>query len=363
MTILLKNSAGVVLAFTVLLKPGGRTFTVEQGETILDAAVREGVALPYGCRSGSCATCACRVLQGEIEYPEGPPLGLLDEEVARGEILPCRAHPAGDLVLDAQELAGLSDIVIKTLPARVVKMDKLNHDTMRVWLKLPEVERLQFLAGQYIDILLRDGARRSFSLANPPHRDDLLELHIRHVPGGEFTTRVFQEMREKALVRLQGPLGSFYLREDSSRPVILVAGGTGFAPLQAIMEHVFHAGIERPVHLYWGARTAEDLYLPELPAKWALEHGHVEYTPVLSEADAGWGGRRGWVHEAVVEDYPDLSGFDVYMAGPPPMVMAGKDIFRAAGLPYERLFFDSFDFAPDVQAKLDALAEKAGNLY
>lgn len=352
------------MPITVRILPSQREFQVEPGETIIDAAIRQGVALPYGCRSGSCATCACRLAAGEIDYPEGPPLGLMDEEIANGYILACRAHPRSDLVIEAEELAGLSDIVIKTLPARVVKMVKLNHDTMQVWLKLPAVERLQFLAGQYIDILLRNGARRSFSLANAPHDDELLELHIRHVPGGAFTSQVFNEMHEKALVRLQGPLGSFYLREDSSRPVILVAGGTGFAPMKSIMEHVFHAGIERPIHLYWGVRSEEDLYMPDLAAGWADAHANVEFTPVLSEPPDDWGGRTGWVHEAVLEDYSDLSGFDVYMAGPPAMINASKAAFLAAGAAYERLFYDSFDFAPEVRARLDELAaQAAGDPY
>jgi len=344
---------------TVRLIPSQREFAVAPGESILDAALRQGVALPYGCRSGSCGACACGLISGRIDYPEGPPLGLSDEEIAQGLILACRAHPQEAVVIEAQELAGLGDVVIKTLPARVVKMERMNHDTMRVLLKLPVVERLQFLAGQYVDILLRDGARRSFSLANAPHDDELLELHIRHIPGGEFTTKVFAEMQEKALVRLQGPLGTFYLREDSSRPILLVGGGTGFAPLKAIVEHAFHTGLRRPIHLYWGARQPRDLYLPDLPQQWSDEHGNVAYTPVLSDPGSGWQGRTGWVHDAVVEDYPDLSAYDVYMAGPPPMITAAKGAFLAAGLPYEHLFFDSFDFAPDVQAKLDALADAA----
>lgn len=348
------------MSYKVRLIPSQREFAVEDGESVLDAALRQGIALPYGCRSGSCGTCACRRVSGEIDYPEGPPLGLSDAEIDEGLILACRAHPHEDLVLEAEELAGLSDIVIKTLPARVVQMEKLNHDTMRVWLKLPAVERLQFLAGQYVDILLRDrGGRRSFSLANAPHADELLELHIRHVPGGEFTTRVFAEMREKALVRLQGPLGGFYLREESARPILLVGGGTGFAPLKAIVEHAFHAGITRRMHLYWGVRQARDLYLPALPEAWTREHANVQFTPVLSEPDAAWSGRIGWVHETVIADHPDLADYDVYMAGPPPMIQAAKQAFLAAGLPYEQLYFDSFDFAPEVQAKLDAMAEQA----
>ncbi len=347
------------MSIKVRLIPSQREFTVADGETVLDAALRQGIALPYGCRSGSCGTCACRAVSGSVDYPEGPPLGLTDREVAEGYILACRAAPHEDLVIEAQELAGLGDVVIKTLPARVVKMEKLNHDTMRVWLKLPAVERLQFLAGQYVDILLREGGRRSFSLANPPHRDELLELHIRHIPGGEFTTKVFAEMREKALVRLQGPLGTFYLRENSERPVILIGGGTGFAPLKAMLEHAFHADMKRPVHLYWGVRQRRDFYLEDVPAQWVREHANVTYTPVLSEPDANWRGRTGWVHEAVIADHADLAAHDVYMAGPPPMIMAAKTAFLAAGLPYDRLFYDSFDFAPEVQSRLDALAEAA----
>lgn len=345
--------------YKVRLIPSQREFNVAPGESILDAALRKGIALPYGCRSGSCGTCACRLVTGSIDYPEGPPLGLSDEEIEQGLVLACRAHPQEEIVIEAQELAGLADVIIKTLPARVVKMERMNHDTMRVLLKLPVVERLQFLAGQYVDILLREGGRRSFSLANAPHADELLELHIRHIPGGEFTTKVFAEMREKALVRLQGPLGSFYLREDSSRPILLIGGGTGFAPLKAMIEHAFHAGMQRPIHLYWGARQQRDLYLPELPEQWARDHANVEYTPVLSDPDADWQGRTGWVHDAVIEDHADLAGYDVYMAGPPPMITAAKGEFLAAGLPYQQLFYDSFDFSPDVQAKLDALADAA----
>lgn len=346
------------MSFKVRLVPSGREFTVERGESLLDAALRQGIALPYGCRSGSCGTCACRLVSGSVDYPECPPLGLTEQEISEGYVLACRAHAEDDIVIEAQELAGLGDVIIKTLPARVVKLEKLNHDTMRVWLKLPAVERLQFLAGQYVDILLGDGGRRSFSLANPPHHDELLELHIRHIPGGEFTTKVFAEMREKALVRLQGPLGNFYLRENS-RPVILVGGGTGFAPLKAMLEHALHAGLDRPVHLYWGVRQARDFYLQDLPERWARENANVTFTPVLSEPGPDWQGRTGWVHEAVIADHPNLAAHDVYMAGPPQMIAAAKSEFLAAGIPYERLFFDSFDFAPEVQAKLDALAYEA----
>lgn len=347
------------MSATVTLKPSGKTIVVRDGESILDAALRQGVALPYGCRSGSCGTCECKLISGEVHYPDVPPIALSEEDIRAGAVLACRAHPAGDITLDATELAGASDIIIKTLPTRVVRLEKLCHDVMGVWLKLPAVERLAFRAGQYIDILLRDGARRSFSLANPPHDDELLELHIRHVPGGQFTSEVFADLREKSLLRMQGPLGTFYLREDSERPIILVGGGTGFAPLKAIVEHARHTGVTRPIRLYWGVRALRDLYAAELAASWENEFPDFEFIPVLSEAaeEDDWDGRSGFVHEAVLDDLPDMSPFDVYVAGPPLLVEAAKREFLKAGLPYARLFFDSFDFAAEVQAKLDALAE------
>lgn len=339
----------------VRLVPSNRSFSVDDDATVLESALKAGVALPYSCRSGSCGSCRCRKISGEISYPDGLPIGLIAEEHDAGIIFACRAHAETDLVLEAQELGRLSEVTIKTLPARVMRLERLNHDTMGVWLKLPAVENLDYLPGQYIDILLRDGSRRSFSLASGPGLGEFIELHIRHVPGGAFTTAVFKEMREKALVRLQGPLGSFYLREDSTRPLIMVAGGTGFAPLKAIIEYMRDNGIGRPVHLYWGVRDVADLY-SELPAQWLQELPNFKYTPVLSEPGADWTGRTGWVHEAALEDYPDPAGHDVYMAGPPPMVQAGESAFLAAGLPARQLFFDSFDFAPEIQAALDAQA-------
>nr|HQC72768.1 FAD-binding oxidoreductase [Candidatus Competibacteraceae bacterium] len=269
-------------------------------------------------------------------------------EQAAGKVLLCQAYPCSDLVIAAREVKSSGDIRARLPPCRVERRELLAPDVMRLYLKLPSTERLQFLAGQYVDILLADGRRRGFSLANPPHADELLELHVRHVPGGFFTGFVFERMKDKALLRFQGPLGTFFLREDSPRPIILVGGGTGFAPLKGMLEHAFHVGLQRSLHLYWGARARVDLYLDELPRQWAAQHAHFRYTPVLSEPDAGedWPGRSGWVHEAVAADYPDLSGYDVYMSGPPAMIEAAKPVFAARGLPAEQLFYDAFDFAP-----------------
>ncbi|MDZ7748219.1 MAG: CDP-6-deoxy-delta-3,4-glucoseen reductase [Halofilum sp. (in: g-proteobacteria)] len=333
----------------VTLRPSGHAFDVEAGESILDAALRHGYSLPYGCRNGTCAACEGELLAGDVEYPGGPPPALTDQAAAAGRVILCQAQPSADTEVEVHEVDEARDIVVRTLPVRVAEIEPLAHDVTRLRLRLPAAERLQFLAGQYIDLLLKDGRRRSFSLANPPHDDDLLELHVRRVPGGRFSDELLSDMRPKALLRFEGPLGSFFLREDSGRPIVLVAGGTGFAPIKSIVEHALARGIERPMHLFWGVRARRDLYLGELARRWAGEHAHIDFTPVLSEPgpDDDWDGETGFVHDAVLRAHPDLSGHQVYMSGPPPMIDAGRNAFRAAGLPREELFFDSFDYAPD----------------
>ncbi len=337
------------MPYHVTIQPSGHEFQVADNEFVLDAALREkGSVLPYGCRNGTCGSCMGTILSGEVAYPDGRPPGLSERDQAERKALLCQARPRSDLVIEAREVRDTAGIVVKLLPCRVERRELLAPDVMRLYLKLPSTERLQFLAGQYVDILLADGRRRGFSLANPPHADDLLELHVRQVPGGFFTGFVFERMKDKALLRFQGPLGTFFLREDSPRPIILMGGGTGFAPLKGMLEHAFHIGLERPLRLYWGARAKVDLYLDALPRQWMTEHPSFRYTPVLSEprTEESWEGRVGWVHEAVAADYPDLSGHDVYMSGPPPMIEAAKTTFAAQGLPAEQLFYDSFEFSP-----------------
>lgn len=333
----------------VTIRPSGHSFDVDAGESILDAALRHGYALPYGCRNGTCAACEGEILAGAVDYPGGPPPALTDQAAAAGRAILCQAQPTADTEVEVHEIDEARDIVVRTLPVRVAAIDALAHDVTRLQLRLPAAERLQFLAGQYIDLLLKDGRRRSFSLANPPHDDDVLELHVRRVPGGRFSDELLSDMRAKALLRFEGPLGSFFLREDSERPIVLVAGGTGFAPIKSIVEHALARGIGRPMHLFWGVRARRDLYLGELARRWADEHAGFTYTPVLSDPDPAdeWTGETGFVHEAVLRAYPDLSAHQVYMSGPPPMIEAGRTAFRAAGLPREQLFFDSFDYAPD----------------
>lgn len=342
------------MSYKVTIQASGHQFDVEPGETVLEGALREKrCVLPYGCRNGTCGTCIGKVLSGEIEYVDGVPPGINSREQAEGKVLFCSARPRGDLIIDVREVSAAQDVQIKILPCRVVGMQKLAHDVMRLHLKLPAAERLQYLAGQYIDILLKDGRRRGFSIANAPHTDEHLELHVRHVPGGEFTTFVFEKMREKAILRFEGPLGSFFLREESMRPIVMMGGGTGFAPLKGMLEHAFHVGITRPIHLYWGVRARQDLYMHERVEAWVEQHNNFRYTPVLSVPlpSDDWSGQTGWVHEAVAADYPDLSGHEVYMSGPPAMIQISKEVFAAQGLPDEHLYYDSFDYAADSLGK------------
>ena len=337
------------MRYQVHVEPSGHDFTVEDGEPILDAALRSGLQVPYSCRGGSCGACRSNLLAGSVTYPEGLPDALSEEQRQRGEALLCQARAASDLRIEVQEQKGAEGIEPRAYPCRLVRKETLAHDVLRLYLKLPANDRMRFLAGQYIDFLLKDGRRRAFSLANAPHQDELLELHVRYVPDGDFTDYLFHKAEEKAILRIKGPFGQFYLREESDRPMIFVAGGTGFAPIKGILEHAFAEGVTRPMHLYWGARAERDLYLDELPRRWALQYPQFSYTPVLSEPlpEDHWSGRTGRVDEAVAEDYPDLSAFDVYAAGPPAMVHAGADRFRECGLDLAHYYSDAFEFAKD----------------
>jgi CDP-4-dehydro-6-deoxyglucose reductase, E3 len=322
------------MSFQITVQPSGRQFSAAGDETILDAALRQGLTLPYGCKDGACGACKGKVLSGVVDH--GKARALDDDERAAGQALFCCARAQSDLVIESRQITAAGDIPVKTLPARIEKLERLAPDVIALHLKLPGSERLQFLAGQYIDILLKDGRKRSFSLANAPHDDALLQLHIRHVPGGVFTDPLFSTMKVKDILRFNGPHGSFFLREDSDRPMILLAGGTGFAPIKAIVEHALAEGCQREMVVYWGARARADLYMNDLPRAWAATHAHLRYVPVLSEPATGdaWTGRTGLVHQAVMADFPDLSGHQVYACGAPVMIEAARrDFAGTCGLP------------------------------
>lgn len=328
----------------VTIKPSNHVFTVQGDESILDAALREGFVISYGCRNGACGTCKGRLLEGEVDYGTYQDSALPDAEKRLGMALFCQARPRGDIVIECREIGAAKDIPIRTLPCRVQKMQRVAADVMTLDLILPASERLQFLAGQYIDILLKNGTRRSFSLANAPHDDGFLQLHMRNY-GGPFSEHVFTKMKERDILRFEGPLGTFFLREDSDKPIILLASGTGFAPIKAMVEHAFHIRSPRPMVLYWGARVRADLYMNELPERWAHERSNFQYVPVLSEPLPGdnWTGRTGLVHEAVMKDIADMSGCQVYACGVPAMVEAAhRDFTSRCGLPEDEFFSDAF---------------------
>jgi len=316
-------------------------------EPVLAAGLRAGLHLPHSCRGGSCGACEAAVLSGRVHYPNGLPPGLTEAEAASGRALLCQAHADTDLELEARALAVPEEVRIRRLPCRVEQREPLCHDVMRLVVKLPSLEPFVFLAGQYVDFLLPDRRRRSYSIANPPHEPERLELHVRRVAGGQFSTQVFEQLGERSLLRLEGPLGGFWLREDASRPIVMIAGGTGYAPIKSMLRHLMHTGAERPVHFYWGVRRPRDLYEGEQLRRWAAQYDWLRFTPVMSEAQADdcWQGRHGWVHEAVLDDHHSLAEVDVYAAGPPPMIAVIQELFPAQGLPQGRLFFDSFEFA------------------
>lgn len=315
---------------------------MDEGRPVLEAAIGAGMNLPHSCRSGHCGSCRARLLSGEIQYPQGKPLGLADQEIADGYILLCQARALTDLKVEARLIARVAEVEIKTLPCRIARLTKLAPDVMQVFLRLPSVETLPFQAGQYIDVLLDDGRRRSFSIASPPHDSGMIELHVRRA-GGEFTERLFTNLREGSLLRIEGPIGQFVYR-DGARPVLLVAGGTGFAPLKSILRHMLERGVDRSVHLYWGARTVADVYEEPLLTEWVGKYPQFGFTVVLSEA--GGAHRTGWVHEAVLADHADLTPFEIYAAGPPAMVEAIRGSFPLRGAVSEYLYFDSFDYSP-----------------
>jgi CDP-4-dehydro-6-deoxyglucose reductase, E3 len=361
---------------TVRIEPHGRTLRVAAAQPVLEAALAAGLNLPHSCKSGHCSSCRARLVAGEIRYPDGRPLGLTAAEERSGHVLLCQARALTDLVVEARLIASVADVEIKTLPCRIARLTPLAADVMQVMLRLPAVERLRFHPGQYLDVLLESGRRRSFSIASPPHDSALLELHVRRVSGGGFSERLFgapavaanavraptaagtvdgasaaaaTALASGSLLRIEGPIGQFSYR-DGTGPALMIAGGTGFAPLKSMLRHVLESGIRRDLRLYWGARHAGDVYEEARVLEWARRYPQLRFTTVLSAATTAEAAHRriGWVHEAVLADHPDLTAFEVYAAGPPAMIEAIRATFPRHGLPPERLYFDSFDYAPDV---------------
>ncbi|MFH1605541.1 MAG: CDP-6-deoxy-delta-3,4-glucoseen reductase [Pseudomonadota bacterium] len=339
------------MSHEVTTRPSGHSFHVEADETVLVAALREGVGLAHGCRNGACGSCKGKLLKGNVDYGKHSESALTAAEQAEGFALFCVARPLSDIVIECREVSTIKDQQIKILPCRVQSIDRPAPDVAMISLKLPANERLQYLAGQYIEFLLKDGRRRSYSMANAPHDDALLQIHVRHMAGGVFTDHVFEKMKVRDILRFEGPHGTFFLREDSDKPMVLLASGTGFAPIKAIIEHAFYKVIARPMTLYWGGRRPRDLYMDELARSWAAKHAHFKYIPVVSDAmpEDAWAGRSGFVHRAVLEDFPDLSGHQVYACGAPVVIEAARrDFSKECALPPEEFFADSFTSEADL---------------
>ena len=340
-------------AFQISVQPSGRAFSATAGEAILAAAIRSGVGLPYGCKDGACGSCKCKKISGIVQHTEHQSKALSADEEAAGLVLTCCAHALSDVVLESRQVTDESAFPIKKMPVRVASLVQQSHDVMQVRLQLPAADTFRYHAGQYIEFILRDGARRAYSMANAPHTQAQtpgLELHIRHMVGGKFTDHVFGAMKEKEILRVEGPFGSFFLREDSTKPIVLLASGTGFAPIKALIEHMQFKGITRPTLLYWGGRRPHDLYMHEWVQIQAASMPHLTYVPVVSDAlpEDEWTGRGGFVHQAVLDDFADLSGYQVYACGTPVMVDAAKSTYcTQRGLPPDEFYADSFTSEAD----------------
>jgi CDP-4-dehydro-6-deoxyglucose reductase, E3 len=330
--------------YTVRIIPHGRSISVPEQLAVLTAAQRAGLPLPHSCRSGRCGSCRARLLSGRIEYPAGPPLGLSAQERQEGYVLLCQALARSDLVVEARPVQSAATAEIKTLPSRIARRLQLAPDVMQLVLRVPAVESMEFLAGQYLDVLLDDGQRRSYSVANAPHAGSQFELHVRHYAGGMFSDKVFSTLREGALLRVEGPLGRFTY-QGGPGPKLFIAGGTGFAPIKAMLGQALAEQSPAELHLYWGARAPAGIYEEALVRDWAARHARLTVHTVLSAAAASGAHRAGWVHEAVLQDHPDLAAFAIYAAGPPALIEAIRRSFPIQGARPEQLYLDSFDCA------------------
>ena len=330
-----------------------RGFNAGPDQPLLEAASDAALNLPHSCKGGNCGACKALLVRGQIHYPNGRPLGLSDAEIADGLILLCQARARTDLCIETFDMRAADSATTKRLPCRIERAVPLSHDVMGLFLRLPIAEDFIFEAGQYIDILLPGGRRRSFSIASPPHDARPLELHIRRIAGGEFSDRLFHEDLRSSLLSIEGPLGRFTYRPHASQAprMLLIGGGTGIAPLLSILRHLIENGIERDMQLYWGVRNEQDLYAHATLEQLSRRAASFTYVPVLSEAGPGWRGATGWVHEAALKEIPDLEAIEVYAAGPPAMIAAIQGEYDARGSAKTRLYYDSFDPASDAPAR------------
>lgn len=324
--------------FTLTFAPGGAQVACSPDMSLLDAAMAAGYFPHHSCRRGECNACEAKLLSGEAAYPEG----FEPEGVSAGHILTCQARARSDVVLEAPEVAATPGQRVVQAGARVIAVTRISRDVASVRLQLPATAGFAFKPGQYVDVVLRDGARRSYSMANAPDGEGYIEWHVRALPEGRFSNHVYQKLKPRDMLRIEGPFGSFMLQPGDA-PLILLASGTGFAPICAMLKaHGERIG-QRGAVLYWGGNLLPDLYaLDEIGLLLRSVPG-LRFVPVLSGAQAGWDGRTGFVHEAVARDHPDLSAHQVYACGNPLMVDAARQIFiRDNGLVESNFFSDAF---------------------
>lgn len=341
------------MSYHIAIAQSDVAFDARTDQTILDAAASHGIALPYSCRKGVCGNCRGRVLQGSLLAGTGG--GGHETGIdAPNEHLFCQARAASDLVIAPRDWTRIDPAARKTLQATLFRKQALADDVTLLHLRFPNGVRAKFAAGQYLHVLLPDGERRSFSMANPPHDNDGLQLHIRHSEGGRFSTGILPTLNRGDVLKVELPHGDFTLREQTGRPMLFVAGGTGFAPIKSLIDHILRRGIERDIVLYWGARTPDGVYARAVVEKWQRRRPDLRFEPVVSDEDLpqAWAGRRGFVHEAVVADFDSLAGWDVYACGSPPMVQAVRlACIDRLGLPPERFYNDAFVSGPAVAAE------------
>jgi NAD(P)H-flavin reductase/ferredoxin len=357
-----RRAAKTASEFAISVHPDERILVARRGETILEAGLREGLPMPYECRNGGCGKCKGIVLAGAVVMEAYQESALDAAERAAGKVLFCCAEPIGDLEIVYEPLVGARPAPVHRYRARITELTQLAPDVIKAMLEVDEGGKLRWHAGQYINVILDDGAKRSFSFATRPTEGRNIELHVRRVPGGRFSTWLFHVAKVGAFIDFEGPLGSFHLREDGAKPLIFVAGSTGFAPVKSMLEYAFERGIAREMVLYWGVRHREDLYAADLCEAWAREHANFRFVPVLSEPQAGdgWTGRTGLVHQAILSDYASLAGYQVYACGSVEMVEAVAPALGARGLSPDDCFSDAFHLAPRMRGEALELVRLGG---
>lgn len=332
------------MSHLVLIKPSSLRLVVNEDETVLDAALREGFHFPHDCYSGICGACRGRVLEGQVCYQDAMlPSGLTSDEQAEGEALFCSAMPKTDLIIEVENVLDPLQTKLQTVSYQIMSAELLTGHVYRVMLQAMTEQPLRYRAGQYIEILCDHEMGRPFSIANAPLGEGEIELHVRYVADNPYLEEVMAAITARGQMQLRGPFGHCLYHREPALPTIFLAAGTGFAPIKAIIEQALSEGVTQPMYLYWGARTQDDLYLHELAQQWEKYIPQFHYIPVLSASlpSDHWQGRTGWVHHAALADHENFADFQVYAAGPAAMVYAAYEALQARGLKKARMYSDA----------------------